>query len=107
MSSFQYVNDKLVEGVPNFLLIEEVEEISPLPCWKKCVSKCEFPGLSSESATLSGALTNRNEVHNGKLYGVDFTPEDSDFVCSTLVIFEKVRTILLYQPFHYKPQLLV
>ena len=59
-------------------LMEEMEEIAIVHGWKYSIYEREFPGLSSESATLSGALTNKNEEHDGKLYGIEFTPEGSE-----------------------------
>ena len=59
-------------------LMEEVEEIATVHGWKYSIYERVFPGLSSESATVSGALTNKNEVHDGKLYGIEFSPKGSE-----------------------------
>lgn len=54
-------------------LIEEVEEIAGVHGWKFSIYEREFP--VSESLTASEALTN---THDGKLYGIDFTPDGSE-----------------------------
>jgi len=75
-------------------LIEEVEEIATVHGWKCKIYEREFPIAvnqwvtpshplidsppTSESATSSGALTKKNEKQDGKLYGIEFTPEGSE-----------------------------
>jgi len=56
---YQYVNDKLVEGVPNFLLIDEVQEIKSFElCLRSLLaeSKCDIFCTGSNAHMLSGEL---------------------------------------------------
>lgn len=54
-------------------LIEEVEEIARFQGWKYNVYEREFP----DKLNLTGQ---KQEQHDGKLYGIDFTPEGSESV---------------------------
>ncbi len=54
-------------------LMEEVEEIATVHGWKYRIYEREFP--VSERLTSSEALT---QTHDGKLYGIEFTPRGSE-----------------------------
>ncbi len=54
-------------------LIEEVEEIAKVQSWKYHIYEREFEIVENSD------LSNRaDKQHNGKLYGIDFTPEGSE-----------------------------
>lgn len=57
-------------------LIEEVEEIAKVHGWKYSIYEREFPEESKE-AHSNESLQNKSK-HDGKLYGIDFTPHGSE-----------------------------
>jgi hypothetical protein len=61
-------------------LIEEVEEIANVHGWKSHVYERELPMVAGGSTTRDDALTNNDEVHDGKLYGIDFAPDGCERV---------------------------
>jgi hypothetical protein len=57
-------------------LIEEVEEIAIVHGWKYSIYEREFPNIPIQGVTLNHFLNEGS--HDGKLYGIDFTPEGSE-----------------------------
>jgi len=57
-------------------LIEEVQEIATVHGWKYHVYERVLPPISETDVKSIDHTT--NSFHNGKLYGIDFTPEGSE-----------------------------
>jgi hypothetical protein len=57
-------------------LIEEVEEIAIVHGWKYSIYEREFPCAPNLGVTPSHPVNDSS--HDGKLYGIDFTPEGSE-----------------------------
>ncbi len=72
-------------------LIEEVQEIANVHGWKYTVYQREFPTPVVNSETLHHAV---DETHNGLLYGIDFTPEDSETIAFCFLSNGKMSSIM-------------
>lgn len=57
-------------------LIEEVEEIATVHGWKYSIYEQGFPRTPIHGVTSSRPVI--NNLHDGKLYGIEFTPEGSE-----------------------------
>lgn len=58
-------------------LIEEVEEIANVHGWKYSIYERHFSEDSNEEPRSNESLLNKRN-HDGKLYGIDFTPKGSE-----------------------------
>ena len=72
-------------------LIEEVQEIATVQAWKYTVYEREFTSCN-ENDPLSDALTEEN--HDGKLYGIDFTPDGSETVALCFLSNGRMSSIM-------------
>ena len=74
-------------------LIEEVEEIAKVHGWKYSIYEREFPIDSNKENQCNGSFQNKRN-HDGRLYGIDFSPKGSEPISITFLSNGRMSSIM-------------